>query len=563
MLVRLEIKDIAVISHAVFEPETGLNVITGETGAGKSLLIDAIGLILGDKASKLLIRNGSDEAYVEAVFDIGDGIDDELADILESSGLSCDDGQLIISRRITRDGKSIARINGRTVILALLREVGSFLVDIHGQQDTQRIFNEKYHVDILDSFGGQEMTGLLSSYRELLDQYKAIILEIRNLSASPESLSKRREYLELAITEIEEAGFVEGEEERLIEQKHKNDRRSKSLAALTDILNTFDSEDERGRSTLSGMRNALDEAERIKDSDPEYSDIAQEMEAVYYRAEAVADKIRKIIENDGYDAQAAADVVERLGLLYDLKSKYGDTVSKINEFASMASEEIKGMADVSTRLIRLKKDRFVFEAKLKDAANALSDKRHLTAEIMSARITEELRELEIPSAVFKVEFCQRSKERYFTSYGTEDIRFMFSANPGEPARPLSSIVSGGEASRIMLAVKTILSEADKMPTMIFDEIDTGVSGVASVKIAERLHTISLSHQVLCVTHTAQVTAAANNNYFISKEVLDGSTESTVRKLAAADRVNEVSRLLSGDSSEESVKLAEKLIASFR
>jgi len=155
MLVRLEIKDIAVISHAVFEPETGLNVITGETGAGKSLLIDAIGLILGDKASKLLIRNGSDEAYVEAVFDIGDGIDDELADILESSGLSCDDGQLIISRRITRDGKSIARINGRTVILALLREVGSFLVDIHGQQDTQRIFNEKYHVDILDSFGGQ------------------------------------------------------------------------------------------------------------------------------------------------------------------------------------------------------------------------------------------------------------------------------------------------------------------------------------------------------------------------------------------------------------------------
>lgn len=562
MLVRLEINDIAVISHAVFEPLNGLNVITGETGAGKSLLVDSIGLILGDKASRLLIRSGCDEAYVEAVFDIGEHPDEELLNLLGSSGISCEDGQLIIGRKISSDGRSIARINGRTVVLALLREISSYLVDIHGQQDTQRIFDEKYHVDMLDAFASDDLLPALKEYKERLGEYKKIVLEIRNLSASPDSLSKRKEYLTYALKEIEKAGFVSGDEEKLLAAKKHNERIQKTYSVLNEINELLSGEDDKGMSALSRLRIVMEDAVKLKNDDDSYIDISKRAEDIYYETENLLDSVNKLIDTDNYDENEASKVIEKLGLLYELKAKYGNSFDEINRFALNASEELKGMEDISSRLQLLKKERTVCEKALLKASEILSEIRHKKAKELSSLITDELRELEIPSAVFEVEFVKRSKERFFASYGTEDIRFMFSANPGEEARPLSSICSGGEASRIMLAIKSILSDVDMTPTLIFDEIDTGVSGVASSKIAARLKAIGRSHQVLCVTHTAQLAAAAEHNFFISKELDASITKSTVKRLDADGKINEVSRLLSGSGSEESVKLAQKLIASF-
>ena len=561
MLVRLEIRDFAVISNIVFEPGKGLNVISGETGAGKSLIVDAIGLILGAKASRNLIRTGSPSAFAEAVFDCSDLNDEEFKKILEDNGIADDDGMLIISRTVYDSGKSVARVNGTGVTNAILKDISSRLVDIHGQHDTQAIFDESTHVKLLDRFAGDKCINLHKDYVKSLQEFKDLVVRIKEISSSPDYLERRRDYLEFAVNEIESAGFKDGEEEELHDTKKKlsqNEVLFESLKNAGDLLNT----ETAYQSPVQSVNQASRELLKASQNDESLKEIAERAQALALDLDALASDVDKVLSDRNYDEGLKERTEQRIGLLYELKAKYGATIAEINKFASDSKTELDAIEKNKDILQELKKQRTVKEKELLDLAEKLSSERKVCAKQLEKAITRELADLEMPDAIFEVSFVRREKAKFFSMSGIDDIAFRFSANPGQQVRALSAIVSGGEASRIMLAVKNVLSRVDLIPTLIFDEIDTGVSGKASLAIANKLKAIASDHQVLCVTHTAQIAAASDRGFVLTKKVTNGSTETVCTVLDGANKTGEVSRLLSGSDSDSSLRLAEDLIRSF-
>ena len=561
MLVRLEIRDFAVISNIVFEPGKGLNVISGETGAGKSLIVDAIGLILGAKASRNLIRTGSPSAFAEAVFDCSDLNDEEFKKILTDNGIEDDDGMLIISRTVYDSGKSVARVNGTGVTNAILKDISSRLVDIHGQHDTQAIFDESTHVKLLDRFAGEKCIKLHKDYVKSLQEFKDLVLRIKEISSSPDYLERRRDYLEFAVNEIESAGFKDGEEEELHDTKKKlsqNEVLFESLKNAGDLLNT----ETNYQSPVQSVNQASRELLKASQNDESLKEIAERAQALALDLDALASDVDKVLTDRNFDEGLKERTEQRIGLLYELKAKYGATIAEINKFASDSKTELDAIEKNKDILQELKKQRTVKEKELLDLAEKLSSERKVYAKQLEKAITKELSDLEMPDAIFEVSFVRREKAKFFSMSGIDDIAFRFSANPGQQVRALSAIVSGGEASRIMLAVKNVLSRVDLIPTLIFDEIDTGVSGKASLAIANKLKAIAGSHQVLCVTHTAQIAAASDRGFVLTKNVENGNTETKCTVLDGTAKIEEVSRLLSGSSSESSLRLAEDLIKSF-
>ena len=561
MLVRLEIRDFAVISNIVFEPGKGLNVISGETGAGKSLIVDAIGLIMGAKASRNLIRTGSPSAFAEAVFDCSDLNDEGLKKLLEDNGIEDDDGMLIISRTVYDSGKSVARVNGTGVTNAVLKDISSRLVDIHGQHDTQAIFDESTHVKLLDRFAGEKCVKLHKDYIKSLQEFKDLVIRIKEISSSPDYLERRRDYLEFAVNEIESAAFKDGEEEELHDTKKKlsqNEILFESLKNAGDLLNV----ENNYLSPVQSVNQASRELLKASQNDASLKDIAERAQALALDLDALASDVDKVLSDRNYDEGLKERTEQRIGLLYELKAKYGATIADINKFASDSKVELDAIEKNKDILQELKKQRTVKEKELLDLAENLSSERKDYAKKLEKAITKELSDLEMPDAIFEVSFIRREKAKFFSMSGIDDISFRFSANPGQQVRPLSAIVSGGEASRIMLAVKNVLSRVDLIPTLIFDEIDTGVSGKASLAIANKLKAIASDHQVLCVTHTAQIAAASDRGFVLTKKVAGGNTETVCTVLEGAVKTNEVSRLLSGSDSESSLRLAEDLIKSF-
>ena len=561
MLVRLEIRDFAVISNIVFEPGKGLNVISGETGAGKSLIVDAIGLIMGAKASRNLIRTGSPSAFAEAVFDCSDLNDDEFRKILSDNGIEDDDGMLIVSRTVYDSGKSVARVNGTGVTNAVLKDISAMLVDIHGQHDTQAIFDESTHVKLLDRFAGEKCVKLHKEYVKSLQEFKDLVIRIKEISSSPDYLERRRDYLEFAVNEIESAGFKDGEEEELHDTKKKlsqNEVLFESLKNAGDLLNT----ETNYQSPVQSVNQASRELLKASQNDESLKEIAERAQALALELDALASDVDKVLSDRNYDEGLKERTEQRIGLLYELKAKYGATIADINKFATESKAELDAIEKNKDILQELKKQRTVKEKELLDLAEKLSSERKDYAKKLEKAITGELSDLEMPDAVFEVSFVRREKAKFFSMSGIDDISFRFSANPGQQVRPLSAIVSGGEASRIMLAVKNVLSRVDLIPTLIFDEIDTGVSGKASLAIANKLKAIASDHQVLCVTHTAQIAAASDRGFVLTKKVTGGNTETVCTVLEGAGKTGEVSRLLSGSDSESSLRLAEDLINSF-
>lgn len=561
MLVRLEIRDFAVISNIVFEPGKGLNVISGETGAGKSLIVDAIGLIMGAKASRNLIRTGSPSAFAEAVFDCSDLNDDEFRKILSDNGIEDDDGMLIVSRTVYDSGKSVARVNGTGVTNAVLKDISAMLVDIHGQHDTQAIFDESTHVKLLDRFAGEKCVKLHKEYVKSLQEFKDLVIRIKEISSSPDYLERRRDYLEFAVNEIESAGFKDGEEEELHDTKKKlsqNEVLFESLKNAGDLLNT----ETNYQSPVQSVNQASRELLKASQNDESLKEIAERAQALALDLDALASDVDKVLSDRNYDEGLKERTEQRIGLLYELKAKYGATIADINKFASESKAELDAIEKNKDILQELKKQRTVKEKELLDLAEKLSSERKVCAKKLEKAITKELSDLEMPDAIFEVSFVRREKAKFFSMSGIDDISFRFSANPGQQVRPLSAIVSGGEASRIMLAVKNVLSRVDLIPTLIFDEIDTGVSGKASLAIANKLKAIASDHQVLCVTHTAQIAAASDRGFVLTKKVTGGNTETVCTVLEGAGKTGEVSRLLSGSDSESSLRLAEDLINSF-
>ena len=561
MLLRLEIRDFAVISNMVFEPGYGLNVISGETGAGKSLIVGAIGLILGAKSTRNVIRTGHPSCYVEACFDCSDIDDADFTECLDAYSITPDDGMLIISRTIYENGKSVARINGEGVTLTALKAVTSFLVDIHGQHDTQKIFDEKQHVKLLDRYAGKKVESLYSDYLELLGKYKDIVTRIRGISSSPDYLDKRREYLEFVVSEIRDAGFKSGDEEKLTETRKKLIAAEETAGDINEAASIL-SDEGMTRSVVASVQEASRALEKAASTNKEYRELADRANSLYLDLDALASDLGAVLDKLNYEPELKIRTEERLGLLFDLKAKYGSTVDEINAFGDKASEELASIEGNKDLLKELKEKRKAIELELVACAEKLSDERVKAGKKLSSEIVRELADLEMPDAVFEVSFTRHDKSKYFSSSGIDDIAFRFSANPGQEVRSLSAIVSGGEASRIMLAIKNILGRCDSTQTLIFDEIDTGVSGKAAGAIASKLRSISSGRQVLCVTHTAQIAAAADCNFKLSKRVSSGNTETSCELLGIDGKTDEVSRLLSGGSQDSSVKLARDLIDTY-
>ena len=394
MLVRLEIRDFAVISNIVFEPGKGLNVISGETGAGKSLIVDAIGLILGAKASRTLIRTGSSSCFAEAVFDCTDLKDNDFSKYLSDNGIEDNDGMLIISRTVYDSGKSVARVNGTGVTNTILREISSRLVDIHGQHDTQAIFDESTHVKLLDRFAGEKCILLSRDYVRSLQEFKNLVLRIKEISSSPDYLERRRDYLEFAVSEIEAAGFKDGEEEELFETK-KNISRNEALFTSLTNASSFLSPDDSYQSPAQAVSQASKELAKASASDDSLKDIAERANALALDLDALTSDLDKILTDKNYDENLKERTEQRIGLLYELKAKYGAAIADINKFASDAKKELEAIEKNKDILADLKKERAVKEKELLKLAEDLSSERKVYAAKLEKAITKELSDLEI------------------------------------------------------------------------------------------------------------------------------------------------------------------------
>lgn len=557
MLQRIDIKNLAIIHQAQFEPGTGFSIITGETGAGKSLLIDALLLIRGARSYKDSVRSGAESASIDAIFD-------QISNVFSKSEIEdfpfpfdLEEDTLILSREVSADGRSTARINGRLVTLSILREIGERLVDIHGQNEQQSIFLPERHITFLDRYAGDSVSKALEEYKESLNKYRSCVEEIRTLGADPAERERRSEVLLYQIHELESARFVVGEEEQLIEKKRFLQQEKKIREGITECLLSLRSERYDALKSLSDAHGSLSAVARIDDS---WQSLANELESATLSVSGVLSEIEKRMEEETEDAARLEEVVDRLDLLYRFQSKYGPDIAAFYRYLYDARTEYETIKGSAKRLEVLHRQRQEFEKELMNRADLLHSLREKAARFLSEEIGRELSDLGMPGAVFAVTFSKRPKERFFSRTGYDNIEFALSANPGEPLKPLAKTASGGEASRIMLAIKTILASADDIPTLVFDEIDTGISGKTATVVAQKIQILSKTHQVLLVSHMAQIAAAADRHFRIEKKNDGEKTFTSIQILDRAGREEEISRLLSGDTEDSvSLDLASKML----
>ena len=557
MLIRMDISNFALIDNAVFEPQSGFTIITGETGAGKSLLIDAISALRGSRIGKDAVRTGCKKAIIEAVFDhVSDLVS---SDELNSLGIVPEiDDTLILSREILADGKSVARMNGKLISISVLKDMGSKLVDIHGQNDQQAIFVPSMHLDLLDRFGNAPVRDVIKSYSDTLSLYRKCIEEIRLLGTDPASRNRRAELLAYQIAELEAADFKIGEEEELINQKRLLASYEKIREGLSSCYQVLDSNDENSAVfILSRMTGTLESVVRLE---PALRHVLEQYISATLVLDGVGEDMSSYMAASDHPQASLAVIEDRLDQLFRFKVKYGSTTADMHVFLEQAKDELDKIIGSEKRLEELHRSRLSLEKTLMDKADAIHNVRQTAAFDLSRSIMHELSDLGMEGSTFSVSFSQRPRERFFSRTGYDEAAFMMSANPGEPEKPLARIASGGEASRIMLAIKTILASADETPTLIFDEIDAGISGKTATVVSQKLRTLSQTHQVLCVTHMAQIAAAADQHFVIRKDVEEERTHTVISELDDRQRVEEVARLLSGETKDHaSLDLAAQLI----
>lgn len=554
MLNELHIENIAVIERADISFGGGLNVLTGETGAGKSIVIDSIGAVLGGRVSRELVRSGAKFGSVTAVFD-AEGCEKWLAD----NEIDCD-GELILQRRINADGKSGCRVCGMPVTAAQLKELAMSLVDIHGQNDGRLLMDERRHRDYLDRFGayGKE----LEAYAEKYAAYSDIKREIDSLKMDEIEKERLSESLKYQIQELERAELKAGERDELSARRDLLRNSEKLTEALNEALAALNDGDD---NAIADAQNAAYYAGRAAGMAPELEEAAESISSAALTLTDAAETLRDFLDSLNFSPEEYDALEERLSLLSRLSRKYGREDEELIKYLDECRAKLDDIEYADERVMKL--ERKLAEAKRDCAAGAqlLSAKRREAAKALEARITAELRELNMPSVRFAVEFSPIENEDGFDRHGADEIRFVMSANAGEALGRISHIASGGELSRIMLAMKNVFAANDPVPTMIFDEIDTGVSGVAAQRVGEKLFCVSLGKQVMCVTHLPQIAAMADSHYLIRKEERGGRTYTQVSRLDADGRIRELARLHGGDnitnitlaSAEEQLKLAEQ------
>ncbi len=566
MLLQLDIRNVALIDSISIEPENGMNILTGETGAGKSIIIDSINAVLGERVSKDIIRTGSDKALIEAVFRTDT---EKIADVMSEMGMEPEeDGTVILSREITQSGRNTCRINGKMVAASFLKAIGERLIDIHGQHDNQSLLKTENHIELLDAFAGEEMQKLKAEYSELLGQYRKVRSEIRELSADPGERERRMDLLKYQIDEIKKARLKPNEEDELNRERVLLNNADKIAASLAGAYDLLASGEGSGRPALDVLNEALSDLDLAARLDNSCEDMCRRLQDIIYQLEDLASDVRKKHESTEYDPDRLEEIGERLDLIYKLKRKYGNGIDEIIRYCENAEKQLEEM-DKSTETARILSERLAeLEKRLDEAAAGLNAERLKAAAVLEEKIGQQLDELEMKNTQFRVDILHDTAsgdrtERRYGPNGLDRVEFLISTNAGEPLKPLAKIASGGEMSRVMLAIKTILAEVDSIPTLIFDEIDTGISGKAAQRVGEKLALISRKHQVLCVTHQAQIACRADCNYLIEKVSGGGSTRTMVKKLDTEGRIKEIARLIGGETTETSLKYAAELIKSAR
>lgn len=551
MLQELSIKDFAIIDEIQISFQPKMTVLTGETGAGKSIIIDALGLLAGGRGSTEFIRKGEKKAVIQGLFTLPR--EANTYNILEEYGIDSEDGQIILQRDLYRGGRNICRINGMMVNLATLRKVGETLIDIHGQNEHQELMKPENHIDLLDEYD-KKTSQLRNQYQVVYQNYRKLKLSMEKKEADEKAWVQRLDMLNFQVKEIEEAGLKINEEDELVEEKNKLD----NFQAIYDAL-------ELSYQILSGEKidvvgnlgNAMNELSDVSDLSENLQEINTKISDAFYSLEDAARDISDELDSMEWNGERLNEIEERLELIHQLKRKYGDTIEDILHYHSRIEKELREMENAEQN--SEKQERQLSEAleKVKELAIKLSKQRKKSAKKLEKMIHEQLSALYMDKAVFEVKFLNNSK---LYSKGIDKVEFYIQTNPGEEMGPLAKIASGGELSRIMLALKTIFSQKMGVTSIIFDEVDTGVSGRVAQAIAEKISQISNNSQVLCITHLPQVAAIADNHYYISKSVNDGRTETSLKELDEKQKIREIARMLSGSEiTELTLKHAEELI----
>ena len=534
MINTLHIKNIGIIDEISIDLNKGFNVLTGETGAGKTLIIDSLEILAGGRFSKEMIRKGEEYSFVEM------------------SVSSNNNEDIILSREININGKNLCKINGRMVTVSELKNFMSSIIDIHGQHDNQSLLNSNVHIKLLDKFAGSELKNIKLDYLEKYNKYKRLKEEIAKNYGDDKERQRKLDLLKYQSNEIEEASLKKGEEEDLEEKKKKilnTEKLSKNLGiAENEILNV----------ALDSLQSAMKALEKIEDINEEYSKTADSVRNIYYELEDCGRAVASYSEDIYFDDREIEEVETRLNLISSMKRKYGNNIEEILKYKQEVEKEIYEIENLEEYTNKLKSDLEELEKQMREVCKQMHQIREKTSKTLSEEVQKDLIDLEMKNTKFKVDI-NYSEDKEFNENGQEQIEFLIMTNIGEDFKSLIKIASGGEMSRIMLAIKRVLADVDEVETLVFDEIDTGISGVASNKVAEKMKEIAKTHQIICVTHLATIAAKGDSNYFISKQVENEKTKTNVSLLTDNKLVEEIARIASGEVTKVSMQYARELI----
>lgn len=540
MLSRLIIKNIALIDMLEVQFSDGLNVLSGETGAGKSIIIDSVNLVLGERADRELIRTGAQTAVVEAWFSDARGVEDILVDQQIEAG-----EELVLSRELSSTGRNICRVNGTLVSLAVLKSLSDRLVDVHGQHEHQSLLNEKNHILLLDGFG-DTIKEALADVEKAYDAYASVVKKQKMLFGNEGDRERRIDILKFQISEIKLANIAEGEEDELLAQRNRLNAAEKimeALAATYALL--YEAEP---INALSALKEASRRLQGISDVDIRYGDMADKVDDVFYSLEEVAFAVRGDMSEGFFDPDALERIEDRLALIGSLKRKYADPLTS-GAFVRSAEQELAELEDSEALLKELSQKAQQLKQQMYDRSVRLSERRRDAAKHLEQLVVRQLNDLGMSAASFEVVFESMPdiNNAAYSRNGFDVVEFHISTNRGEPVKPLKKVASGGEVSRIMLAIKNIAADKGGIPTMIFDEIDTGISGRIAQVVAEKLQSISRGRQVVCVTHLPHIASMADTHFLISKHSDETSTRTSLSALGQPERVREIARLTGGES----------------
>lgn len=558
MLRHLSIKNIAIISSVNIEFDEGFGVLTGETGAGKSIIIDSLNLLKGERVNKDLIRHGESSARVDGIFTLND----DIRKILENDfGIDAEDDEILISREITLEGKNTVRINGMPVTASMLKEIGSLFITIHGQHDNTSLLSKKTHIALLDAFIGDDADKLKEEYLQIYREIEKVEDKIASLSKGEEERLARLEKLRFETNEIENAKLYIGEDDELESRKLILDNAQKIAECSNEALALLYDGDDRSQSAHDALWDAISHLQRISDLDKNMSEMCKNLTDIGYTLKDISAEIRAFGDSANYDENELNDIESRLEEITMLKRKYGFTIEDILSRFENLKTELDEIENSDLNLTKLNDELDELSEKRKKIADKLTDLRKKNSKTLCEKIAKELSDLDMKKVAFSVDI----KPTDYRLDGADDIEFLICTNAGDTPKPLTKIASGGELSRIMLAIKSVLSSGENAETLVFDEIDTGVSGHAAQSLGEKLYAMSKSAQVICITHLPQIAAMASNHYLIEKEVEKEITKTKVTLLDAGTRIDEIARITSGaaitditrKNAEEILTLAEK------